>query len=208
MRCFAFLALGCLAVFALAGCRAEAPSSVPADTAVPDSSASSARSAGPPGDCFVVALDSVAAYVRPSEEADRFGTLFPGDSVFVGGRTEAGWLGFAPGTAQAANVGPFRYRYVAPGAPVRLAGAGCDALPRLPTLPPRTCFLMAMGETPVYAAPDTASALAGVLAAEEYAEVAERTAEGWARVRLGDGTGWVDPAHGNFSGDCGAADAP
>ena len=122
--------------------------------------------------------------------------------MYVGGRTAAGWLGFAPGTAQAANVGPFRFRYVEENAPVQLVGEGCAALPSLPDLPPRTCFEMAMGKTPVYAAPDTASAVVGFIAPQGYAEITRRTASGWVEVRLDTLTGWVAPRDGNFSGDC------
>jgi hypothetical protein len=155
--------------------------------------------------CFLVAEDSVAAYSRPSAEASRFGTLFPGDSVYVGARAENGWVGFAPGTAQAANVGPFRLRYVAPDAVVRLVGDGCATLPTAPALPPRTCFEMAMTETAVYAAPDSATAaVMGTIPAQGYAEVTRRTASGWAQVRFADRLGWIPPSAVNFNGDCDA----
>lgn len=202
-----------LALALLAGCQAEtptpeiAPLGSPADPPRPVVPAPSERLSGPSG-CFLVAEDAVAAYARPSREASRFGTLAPGDSAYVGGRTEGGWIGFAPGTAQAANVGPFRFRYVEARGPIRLVGEGCAALPGLPDLPPRTCFLMAMGKTPVYARADTSAAVAGLLAPQGYAEVTQRTAAGWAEVRLGVRTGWVGPRDVNLSGDCNAAPEP
>jgi len=47
--------------------------------------------------------ESVTACNRPDSTSSAFGTLEPGYSVDINVRTAGGWLGFDPGTAQAAN---------------------------------------------------------------------------------------------------------
>lgn len=148
--------------------------------------------------------DTLTLYQRPGTAAAVFGTLAPGDTARLGARTADGWLGFDPAVAQAANVGVFRLRWVAPGGPYRLSGP-CDALPQVETLPARTCFAMAGLPLPVYARADTTAPVVDSLAREGYAEVALFNAAHWARVRLAAGRyGWVAPADVNVNGDCAA----
>ena len=200
------LALAVL-MLALAGCRVEGPdvpaAVQPGDTlvasggeALPDAAPEATSGAG----CTLVAQDSVALYTRPSVAAPRVGTLAPGDSVAASGRAP-GFVGLDPGTAQAANVGPFRLRYAASDGPFALRG-DCQALPAQPRLDPVACYQMAHAETRLHARPDTGAATVATIPAQGFAEATARTPTGWLRVRTGTNgpPGWVAPADVNVSG--------
>ncbi len=194
-----------LALLVLAGCRAESPAEPP-----PIDTLAVARPAEGPADaavvrtttgaCTLVAQDSVALYARPSTASARFGTLAPGDSVAAAGRA-AGYIGITPGTAQAANVGPFRLRYADADGPFALVGA-CGALPRQPRLHPTACYEMALADVRLYVRPDTASSVVATLPAGAFARATRRTPTGWLRVTVdADGPpGWVAPADVNQNG--------
>ncbi len=196
-----------LALLALAGCRVDGPGTPaavqPGDTlvasggeALPERVPEATSETG----CMLVAQDSVALYTRPSVAAPRFGTLAPGDSVRASGRAP-GFVGIDPGTAQAANVGPFRLRYAASDGPFALRG-DCASLPAQPRLDPVACYQMAQGEVRLHARPDTATAAVATLPAQGFAAATARTPTGWLRVRLGASgpPGWVAPADVNVSG--------
>ncbi|HLA64133.1 MAG TPA: SH3 domain-containing protein [Rhodothermales bacterium] len=159
--------------------------------------------------CLVMAATApVTLYARPGVDADTFGVLTRGDTLRPTARTEDGWLGFDPASAQAANVGPFRLRWVAPDAAVRLQGA-CARLPEVEKLPSRTCFVMAGAPIPLYGRPDTVSFVVDSLARSSFAPVLERTPAGWARVeREGGRSAWVSPVDGDYNGPCEGAGAP
>lgn len=188
----------------LAGCRVDGGAEAPP---VPEPAAPVAVDTGTVfvpetvGGCTLVAQDSVALYTRPSLASPRFGTLAPGDSAVAAGRAP-GFVGIAPGTAQAADAGPFRLRYAAAEAPFALRG-NCDALPPQPRLDPTACYQIAMGAVAMHARPDTAAHVVGTIPAQGFAVATRRTPTGWLSVRLGGETGppgWVAPADVNLSG--------
>jgi len=163
--------------------------------------------APPPWPCSGWANAGVTAYDRASTAARVFGTLQPGDPVAVVARDVRGWLAFSPGTAQAANVGPFRLRWLPPDAPVRLEGS-CSDLPVRVSPPPGVCFEMAMAATPILTAPDASASTLVVLAADSYVAVTGSSPSGWLRVDAGSGsvpasgTGWIAPEAVNVNGPC------
>ena len=83
--------------------------------------------------CTVVANSDVTLYNRPNTASGEFGTLAAGETAVMTGQTADGWLGFDPGVAQAANVGIFRLRWVAPDSDVMQSG-GCAALTEYPSI--------------------------------------------------------------------------
>ncbi|RTQ53765.1 hypothetical protein EJV47_03255 [Hymenobacter gummosus] len=91
--------------------------------------------------CRRRARRAVVIYQRPAAGAAKFGQLAAGEEVTLAARTAAGWVGFDPGTAQAANVGIFRLRWVRAAE----AFAPADSCARLPLVdaPPAGCLLMA-----------------------------------------------------------------
>ncbi len=198
-----------LALALLAGCRVEAPAGGPADAPASDTLAVVAPGDTPaaaPGDarpeaaCVLVAQDSVALYARPSVASARFGTLAPGDSVAATGRAP-GFVGIAPGTAQAANVGPFRLRYADADGPFALRG-DCATLAPQPRLSPTACYAMATASVRLHARPDTAASVVATLPSQGFAEATRRTPSGWLYVRLGAAgpPGWAAPAGVSLNG--------
>lgn len=157
--------------------------------------------------CTLTADAGIAAYARPSLEADFFGNFQTGMSVPVSAKTAEGWIGFDPGVAQAANIGIFRLRWVAPDAAFTLNG-DCGALPIMVGPPPKVCFTMAMGDSPILEAPHASGATIATLFAEEYAAVIARTSDHWYHVDLGFGNaisnqvGWLSGEQVNFNGPC------
>lgn len=162
----------------------------------------------PTAACTLEANSDVTLYNRPDATASQFGVLSAGEKATIGGQTADGWLGFDPGVAQAANVGIFRLRWVAPGSDVTPSGS-CDTLPVYPAISPTACYEMAMADTPIYEQPmDTAVSIA-TLPAGSYTAVTGQSDQGWYQVDLGDGsladghsgqTGWIAPDAGNFNG--------
>ncbi len=160
------------------------------------------------GQCELVASKAITAYTRPSTQAPVFGKLAVGDSAPVGGTTADGWIGFDPGVAQAANVGPFRLRWVQKSDAFKLQGA-CDApnVPVLANLPPTACFEMFMADTKIYPQANvTASALV-IAKANDYAQVVAAN-DKWLELDLNVGSlkqakrGWIERADANFNGAC------
>ena len=162
----------------------------------------------PPWPCTAWAHATVTAYQRAGESARVFGTVRPGDPVAVVARNVDGWLAFSPGTAQAANVGPFRLRWLPPDAPVRLAGS-CSNLPVRVSPKPGVCFEMAMAATPIRVAPEATAAIVVTLPSDGYVAVTGSDPSGWLRVDAGSGsapgagTGWISPQAVNVNGPCG-----
>lgn len=159
------------------------------------------------GPCLVVADSDVTVYQRPSLLASVFGVLTAGEPVSPAMLSIDGWYGFDPGVAQAANVGVFRMRWIPPDADVTVTG-DCASLPVAPVLSPTACYLMAMTDVPVFAAPDEGSAVVATLAAEGYVVVTGFEDGGWLEVDLSDSSqpqdaeGYVRPADANFNGAC------
>lgn len=164
--------------------------------------------------CYVLPNAQMTVYMRPSRDADVFGTLTIQDKPTVGGKTDDGWIGFDPGVAQAPNVGPFRLRYIQPNGPYTLQG-NCSYIPHVVTLQAKTCFIMTQTDTPIYAAPDTSASIIATMHYADYiSAVAKKNSgkENWIKVDSKGGsittpvTGWVDMAKGgDFNGSsCGA----
>lgn len=157
--------------------------------------------------CTLTAQQEVTVYQRPGEESAVFGTLAAGDAQQMTQQTADGWLGFQPGVAQAANVGVFRLRWIAPDAPVTLSG-DCAALPLAPVVSPTACYFMAMSDTAVYAQPQETADVVATIPREGYAAVTGQNAGGWYQLDLQEGTlqqdatAWLAPADGNFNGPC------
>jgi len=157
--------------------------------------------------CTLTAQVDVTVFQRPSTAAGQFGTLAASDTVQATIRTADGWLGFDPAVAQAANVGVFRNRWIAPDAAVAREG-GCDGLPLAPVISATACYFMAMMDTAVYSAPDTSSAVLATIVAGGYTAVSGQSTSGWYQLDLQDGSlaqpgnGWLNPIDGNFNGLC------
>jgi hypothetical protein len=211
---------------ALAGCESVTISATPTATAMPTARPTSTATTTPtatplpavtttptatpmptPVACTLTAQVDVIVFQRPSTAAGHFGTLAAGDGVQAMMRTADGWLGFDPAVAQAANVGVFRMRWIAPDAAVSREG-GCVGLPVAPAISPTACYFMAMADTAVYSMPDASSAVVATITTEGYTAVTGQSASGWYQLDLQDGSlaqpgqGWLNPADGNFNGVC------
>jgi hypothetical protein len=152
--------------------------------------------------------NEVTAYNRPSVDAQIFSSLSPGFRVVAQRRTEAGWYGFDPGVAQAANIGVFRLRWVETGADMHVEG-DCAGLPVVQGPTPGICYTMPMGDLDVLASPDASSSVVVTMEVEDYAQVLGKTADdAWAQVDLSGGnlglsqTGWIPAATLNMNGPC------
>jgi hypothetical protein len=156
--------------------------------------------------CELVANGETTVYQRPSVDAGIFGTFTPGDRVAVGATTDDGWIGFDPGTAQAANVGVFRLRWVRQSDSISLEGA-CSDLPVVVGPPAGVCFTMAMEDITVYSQPTASSPMIATMRSGDYAKVVG-AAEDWFEIDLSVGslelgeTGWMSSQNVNFNGPC------
>ncbi len=187
------------------------PTAIPA-TAAPVPSRLNQIATGTPaaavGPCEFMAIKAVTAYARPSAQASIFGQIAPGERLRVGGMTADGWLGFDPAVAQAANVGPFRLRWVQKNDALVLQGA-CDAshVPIVANLPPNACFEMFMEETKVFSAANKSSAVIVTAKPGDYAQVVAANNQ-WLQLDLSVAsikqakTGWIDRSAANFNGPC------
>jgi hypothetical protein len=182
---------------------------VPTDTATPSLPTDTPAPTLPAGSgpCEADASVNLDVYTRPSLMADVFGTLGPGLTVSISGRTTDGWLGFDPGVAQAANIGVFRLRWIPPGASVGLTG-NCAGVPIESWVPaPGVCYQMAMGPVEVHSAADPTSAVSHTLMVGEFVAVTGRTATGWLFVNGNDGNvpgviGFIPEFEMNVTGPC------
>jgi hypothetical protein len=164
-------------------------------------------SGGVAGACSYTATAEVTIYTRPDTAAQVFSTQGAGLTVQPSARSANGWLGFDPGVAQAANIGPFRLRWLPPGS--GSVSPGCASLPVIWTPRAGLCYDMPMFDTNVYQNPDTGSAVLFVLHLGEFAQILGHTAGGdWVQVDLGPGNtgshvvGWVEASTTNVNGPC------
>jgi len=180
--------------------------SLPTDTPAPTVAPAPTLPAGS-GPCEADASVNLDIYTRPSLLADVFGTLGPGLTVSISGRTADGWLGFDPGVAQAANIGVFRLRWIPPGASVSLTG-NCAGVPIESWVPaPGICYQMSMGPVEVHASADPGSAVSHTLIVGEFVAVTGRTATGWLFVNGNQGNvpgviGFIPELEMNANGPC------
>lgn len=159
------------------------------------------------GPCTYTADADVTIYTRPDTAADIFSEQGAGFSIQVSARAAGGWLGFDPGVAQAANIGPFRLRWLPPRSG---SLAGSCSLPLVWAPRAGICYDMPMDSTNVYASPDSSSQVLFTLQVGEFAAVLGTSPDGnWAQVDLGPGntgsnvTGWVAASSLNVNGPCG-----
>lgn len=158
------------------------------------------------GKCELVVSKDTVAYVRPSLQADKFVDLEAGDTLEFSAMTKDGWLGFEPGVAQAANVGPFRLRWVQATGALKQNSA-CQQLPVAPNLSPTACYQMFMDATPILSEPKQGASVVVNAKAEDYAPVVAAN-EDWLQLDLKasslnlDKQGWIARDDANFNGDC------
>jgi hypothetical protein len=169
--------------------------------------ATSATSATPLLEPCTARADHAVTIVARPHAATAFGQLDPGDDVTIEARSRGGWLGFDPGVAQAANVGPFRLRWLDPA---RVATQGnCANVPEVWTPPPGICFEMTMDDAIVRDAPRADGRVLATLHRGEFAALVGRHGK-WAKVELATGnttlagSGFIAEDALNVSGDCDA----
>lgn len=178
----------------------------PTETSLPAPAPS--ETSQPTGECEISVPAGVNIYTRPSTEADLFYTSGEGEQIPPAlARTADGWIGFDPGVAQAANVGPFRLRWLQESQ-ATLQG-DCAALPIVRGPPPGVCFDMIVAPTDVHSGPDLTTSVLITLQPDDYAELLGTTPEqSWAKISLLRGSpsqdlqGWVDIASLNVNGPC------
>lgn len=142
--------------------------------------------------------DSLSVYCRPDSASTIYGMLLPGESVELTVIAPNGWLGFIPGTAQAAATGSFRYRWLPPGsAPVDTTG-----LERVWAPAAGITYAITVADTPVHSSADTSSAVLFTLEGGTASEVVEQNSN-WLRITGGpEGvSGWIQSAHISLSRD-------
>ncbi|MCL4257277.1 MAG: hypothetical protein KJZ53_01965 [Anaerolineales bacterium] len=156
------------------------------------------------GECVARSSSHVTIYSRPHTEADVFVEVQDGLMQPLTARTVRGWLGFDPGVAQAANLGPFRLRWLW-HADVSLSG-NCAALPEVWAPLDNYCYNMPMDAVLVYEQPSASARVITTLQQGQFAAVMGLTEDGWAEadLELGNtglsGTGWVDAQTLNLNG--------
>ncbi len=159
--------------------------------------------------CTIQPQSGLTAYKRPSTQAEVFADVPTGMTLTALGMTETGWIGFDPGTAQAANIGPFRLRWLPPEGSYELDG-DCANLTVYPSLPAGVCFTMAMGVQPIYASANEASEPRTQLEPGDYVGVISRSPDDWLELdvnsgsRQEQGTAWMPGQYANFNGPCSA----
>ncbi len=157
--------------------------------------------------CLLSASSSITAYNRPSLQAEPFGDLPVGMSLYATARTVDGWIGFDPGYAQAANIGVFHHRWVQEGPAIDLEG-GCDSLPVVVGPSPGICFNMFMIDALLLAQPLTSANVLHSISSGDYAMVIGKSEDGWLKIDLSLGNigqnieGWVEGMNANFNGPC------
>ena len=170
---------------------------------------SAGASSAATGECELVVSKEITVYTRPSLQATVFGKLPAGERTSVSATTADGWLGFDPGVAQAANVGPFRLRWVQ-GKDVQSNGStegACGNLPVVASLPPTACFQMFMEDTKVYSQANSTSPIVVTAKSEDYAQIIAAN-DKWLQLDLNVGSlktnkqGWIVRTDANFNGAC------
>jgi hypothetical protein len=143
--------------------------------------------------------------MRP-HSTEQFGQLDAGTSVDVSARSRDGWLGFDPAVAQAANVGPFRLRWLDP-AQISTAG-DCAHVPVVWTPKPGVCFEMPMEDVVVREAPREGARAVATIHPGEFAALVGRVGKEWAQVDLSAGErastvrGFISADAVNVNGPC------
>lgn len=153
------------------------------------------------------AVGFASCYQRPGTKFPTVGQLTSGEKPTLLARTTDGWVGSDPTTAQAANVGIFRLRWVRAAEAFGAAGQACADLP-LVQAPPAGCLLMAAHPVPVRARAADKSPHIRVILAGSYARLrpqASAAGKGWTEIETPGGragSGYVAEADVNLSGPC------
>jgi hypothetical protein len=159
--------------------------------------------------CTITAMADMTIYNRPDQKADIFGTIAAGETEEVTGKTINGWFAFDPHSAQAANVGVFRNRYISPTSSFTTQG-DCATLPSLPALAADTCFAMFAEETNVYESANTSAKVVTTILPEGYARITEGQKLGFIKINTDQSSlpagsiGYVPEETVNFNGRCNA----
>lgn len=154
--------------------------------------------------CVRKATQAATVYQRPGAAAPTFGQLAAGEQVILVARTADGWVGFDPATAQAANVGIFRLRWVRAAEAFGADDQRCAGLPQVQA-PPSGCLLMAGHPVPVRARPAAAAPVLGLIPAGSYARIRnQNTPPGWTEIEVPGqaAPGYVAAADVELNGPC------
>lgn len=149
-------------------------------------------------------VDSLLTYARPDVDSSVWGVLVPGEDLELACRTETGWLGFDPGTAQAGNSGSFRYRWVPPAGNYTIAASPLE-LPLVWGPSGSVPYAMTFDRVPVRVEPDSLSFVADSLPCSSAAGIVSRFGD-WFLVDPAMGpspevrTGWVSLEDVSISG--------
>lgn len=163
----------------------------------------------PPPMCLTAITGTTTAYNRPSKDASKFGEITPVQIVQVAGKTEDGWIGFEPGSAQAPNVGLLRLRWLPPETPNDLS-PDCGEVPMLPTLAPSGCYVMTHGTATVYKTTSTSSDAIETFS-EDFREATAKKevngspfyqVEALTAAASSTESGWVSGSEVDLNGDC------
>ena len=163
----------------------------------------------PLGICTGHTQGQVTLYSRPSTKSSVFGIADPSQNLqFVGKTEDASFYGFEPGTAQAANVGPFRLRYVRATDIIFDEKSDCSRVSVVPTVLATACYVMFQEGGVVRSAPTTSSDVGTSFYSGDYIPVIAQTSGStyWMHVKSGvsDSSiiadGWVSGTYANFSG--------
>lgn len=158
------------------------------------------------GDCTLLSNGATTIYSLPSIEANVFSEVGAGFETVVTGRTADGWLGFNPGVAQAANIGPFRLRWIQLE-DVSLSG-DCVSVEELWGPQPGLCYTTQFDLLNVYHTPFPGSAIITILDSGDFTAVLGIVADEWAQLDLApgntglDGLGWIDSSQLYLNGSC------
>jgi hypothetical protein len=156
------------------------------------------------GECTLTTTGPTAFYDRPNSDASVFFEDSGGMTQQVTGRTADGWVGFNPAIAQAANMGPFRLRWVF-YEDVELSG-DCLGVEEVWAPLPGFCYEMPMETAPVYSEPLTSATLVTTLEVNQFAAITGLYGSDWAQVDLGPGNtglagmGWIQAGALNMNG--------
>lgn len=154
--------------------------------------------------CEAVATRAATIYQRPGTSAAKFGQLTSGEKVTLAARTADGWVGFDPATAQAANVGIFRLRWVRATDAFGPTDQQCATLP-LVQAPPAECLLMATHPVVVRSRAAADASSLSTIPTGSYARVRpQQTTKGWTEIEVPGqaAPGYVAAADVDLSGPC------
>ncbi len=203
LACLTCLALGAAAAQGVAGAAAAGAGATGGEAALGADA------------CAAELAATTQAYARPARQAARFGApLAAGERVALVGRSHDGWWAFAPGVAQAANVGPFRLRWYPPETALRIPDTpACRDLPVVAGPPAGVCFQMAQAAQTLRVAPSEDASVLSTLAPGDWVAIVGGNGA-WLELDTAVGSitnkghAYLPRAQANVNGPCEAALAP